>query len=118
RCKPRDAGGRGRVPVHEPRRPPPIARPRKDHDLRFRMCAGAMPRGDLHERRDSVRRDGCEVIVKPHVDWFALAPSLSLISVSFVLLLVAVLVPRGVRKPVSAFLAFEGFVTSLVFAIV
>jgi NADH-quinone oxidoreductase subunit N len=58
------------------------------------------------------------VIVKPHVDWFALAPSLSLITVSGVLLLVAVLAPRGVRKPVSATLAFAGFVCSFVFAVV
>jgi NADH-quinone oxidoreductase subunit N len=57
-------------------------------------------------------------IQKPHVDWFALAPSLSLIAVSFVLLLVAVLVPRDVRKPVAAFLAFGGFVTSLALAVV
>jgi len=46
------------------------------------------------------------VIKKPHVDWFALSPSLALIGVSFALLLVAVLVPRHARKPVAAFLAF------------
>jgi NADH-quinone oxidoreductase subunit N len=35
-----------------------------------------------------------------------------------VLLLVAVLVPRGARKPVAAFLAFAGFAGSLAFAVV
>ena len=34
------------------------------------------------------------MINKPHVDWFALSPSLALIGVSFALLLVAVLVPK------------------------
>jgi NADH-quinone oxidoreductase subunit N len=57
------------------------------------------------------------VISKPHVDWFALSPSLSLTAVAGVLLLVAVLVPRGARKPVAAFLAFAGFVGSFVLAV-
>jgi len=57
------------------------------------------------------------VIVKPHVDWFALSPSLSLTGIAFVLLLVAVLVPRNARKPVAAFLAFGGFVGSFALAV-
>jgi len=57
------------------------------------------------------------VIVKPHVDWFALSPSLSLTAVAFVLLLVAVLVPKSARKPVAAFLAFAGFVGSFALAV-
>jgi NADH-quinone oxidoreductase subunit N len=57
------------------------------------------------------------VINKPHVDWFALSPSLSLTGIAFVLLLVAVLVPRNARKPVSAFLAFGGFVGSFALAV-
>jgi NADH-quinone oxidoreductase subunit N len=57
------------------------------------------------------------VIDKPHVDWFALAPSLSLTAVAGLLLLVAVLVPKNARKPVAAFLAFAGFVTSFVLAV-
>jgi NADH-quinone oxidoreductase subunit N len=57
------------------------------------------------------------VISKPHVDWFALSPSLSLTAVAGVLLLVAVLVPRGARKPVAAFLAFAGFVGSFGLAV-
>jgi NADH-quinone oxidoreductase subunit N len=43
---------------------------------------------------------------------------LTLISVSFVLLLVAVLVPRSARKPTAAILAFAGFAGSLAFAVV
>jgi NADH-quinone oxidoreductase subunit N len=57
------------------------------------------------------------VINKPHVDWFALSPSLSLTAVTGVLLLVAVLVPKNVRKPAAAFLAFAGFVASFVLAV-
>jgi NADH-quinone oxidoreductase subunit N len=57
------------------------------------------------------------MIVKPHVDWFALSPSLSLTAVAFVLLLVAVLVPKSARKPVAAFLAFAGFAGSFALAV-
>jgi NADH-quinone oxidoreductase subunit N len=56
------------------------------------------------------------MIVKPHVDWFALAPSLALLAASGLLLMVAVFVPRRGRKPASAFLAFAGFVASGVWA--
>jgi NADH-quinone oxidoreductase subunit N len=56
------------------------------------------------------------VIVKPHVDWFALAPSLSLLAASGLLLMVAVLVPRGGRKPAGAFVAFAGFVAAGIWA--
>jgi NADH-quinone oxidoreductase subunit N len=65
---------------------------------------------------DGVR--AAEVIAKPHVDWFALAPSLSLTGMAGVLLLVAVLWPRVTRRPAAAFFAFAGFVTSFVFAVV
>ncbi len=41
------------------------------------------------------------MIVKPHVDWFALAPSLALLAASGLLLMVAVFVPRRGRKPTS-----------------
>jgi NADH-quinone oxidoreductase subunit N len=57
------------------------------------------------------------VISKPHVDWFALAPSLALLGAAAVLLMVAVLVPRAARRPAAAFTCFAGFVTALVFAI-
>jgi len=56
------------------------------------------------------------MIHKPHVDWFALAPSLSLLAASGLLLLVAVLVPRRPRRPVSATLAFAGFVAAGIWA--
>jgi NADH-quinone oxidoreductase subunit N len=56
------------------------------------------------------------VIHKPHVDWFALAPSLSLLAASGLLLMIAVLVPRGPRRAVSAFTAFAGFVAAGVWA--
>jgi hypothetical protein len=56
------------------------------------------------------------MIVKPHVDWFALSPSLALIGTSGLLLMAAVFVPRLYRKPVAAFLGFAGFVASGVFA--
>jgi NADH-quinone oxidoreductase subunit N len=56
------------------------------------------------------------VIVKPHVDWFALSPSLALIGASGLLLMAAVFVPRLYRKPVAAFLGFAGFIASGVFA--
>jgi len=58
------------------------------------------------------------VIVKPHVDWFALAPTLSLLGATAVLLMVAVFTRRTVRKLVSAFVGFAGFVAAFVFAIV
>ena len=58
------------------------------------------------------------MISKPHVDWLALSPALSLLGAAGVLLLVAVLVPRAGRRPVAAFVCFSGFVTALVFAVV
>src|SRR6478672_8825142 len=57
-------------------------------------------------------------IQTPHVDWFALSPALSLICASGVLLFVAVLAPRDARKPLAASVAFAGFITSFVFAVV
>jgi len=58
------------------------------------------------------------VISKPHVDWFAISPSLALLGAAGLLLMVAVFVPRGPRRAVSAFVGFAGFVTSFVLAIV
>jgi NADH-quinone oxidoreductase subunit N len=57
-------------------------------------------------------------IQTPHVDWFALSPALSLICASGVLLFVAVLAPRDARKPLAASVAFAGFISSFVFAVV
>ena len=56
------------------------------------------------------------MIHKPHVDWFALAPSLSLLAASGLLLMAAVFVPRTSRRQVSAFLGFAGFVASGIWA--
>ena len=56
------------------------------------------------------------MIHRPHVDWFALAPSNSLLVAAGVLLLGAVLVPRDRRKPFSAIVCAAGYVASLVWA--
>jgi NADH-quinone oxidoreductase subunit N len=58
------------------------------------------------------------VIHKPHVDWFALSPSLAMIGAAALLLLVAVFVPRGLRKLASATVCGAGFLAAFVFAIV
>jgi len=57
------------------------------------------------------------VIQKPHVDWFAMSPSLALLGAAGLLLMVAVFVPRSTRRPVSAFVGFMGFVTSFALAV-
>jgi NADH-quinone oxidoreductase subunit N len=57
------------------------------------------------------------VIQKPHVDWFALSPSLALLAATGLLLLVAVFVPRIWRREVAAATAFLGFAASLAFAV-
>jgi NADH-quinone oxidoreductase subunit N len=57
------------------------------------------------------------VIVKPHVDWFAISPSLSLLAAAALLLMVAVFVPVGPRRAVSASIGFAGFVAAFVFAV-
>ena len=56
------------------------------------------------------------MIAKPHIDWFALAPSLALLGAAGLLLMVAVFVPRRGRKATSAFVAFGGFVASGIWA--
>ena len=52
----------------------------------------------------------------PHVDWFALAPSLAPLAAAAVALLGSVLVPRSWRSPFGAAVAAAGFVASFVFA--
>lgn len=52
------------------------------------------------------------MITTPHVDWFALSPTLALLAVAALALLAAVLVPDPLRKPVSATVTFAGFVGS------
>jgi NADH-quinone oxidoreductase subunit N len=56
------------------------------------------------------------VIQTPHVDWFVLTPELSLLGAGAVCLLLAVLVPASWRKPLSAGVAFAGFLTGGIFA--
>jgi NADH-quinone oxidoreductase subunit N len=57
------------------------------------------------------------MIHKPPVDWFALSPTLALLAAAGILLLVAVLVPRGVRKLVSAAVCGAGFAAAFGLAI-
>jgi NADH-quinone oxidoreductase subunit N len=56
------------------------------------------------------------VIETPSVDWFALSPVLALLGASAVCLLAAVLVPRLLRRTVTAVVAGAGFVTAAVLA--
>src|SRR5260370_38110611 len=51
-----------------------------------------------------------------HEDWVTLSPELSLLGAGEISLMLAVLVPRGSRRPLSAFTAFTGFITAGVFA--
>ena len=58
-----------------------------------------------------------QMIDKPHVDWFAISPSLSLLVAAALLLMVAVFVPAGPRRTVAAFIGLAGFVTAFVLAV-
>jgi len=58
------------------------------------------------------------VIQKPHVDWLAISPSLALIGAAGLLLMIAVLTPRVVRKPLAALIGFSGFVIAFALAVV
>jgi NADH-quinone oxidoreductase subunit N len=58
------------------------------------------------------------VIVKPHVDWLSLSPSLALLAATGLLLMVAVFTRRATRKALAAFVGFAGFVTAFAFAVV
>ncbi len=57
------------------------------------------------------------MIHRPHVDWFALAPSNVLLVASALALLSAVLVPRGSRKPTAAALTAVGYAIAFGFAV-
>jgi NADH-quinone oxidoreductase subunit N len=57
------------------------------------------------------------VIHKPHVDWFALSPSLSMLAAAGLLMMIAVFWPRSSRRAASAIVCGIGFVTAFVFAI-
>jgi NADH-quinone oxidoreductase subunit N len=54
---------------------------------------------------------------QPHIDWFALAPVNALLAAVGLSLLGAVLVPRSVRKPVTAAFCGLGYATALGFGI-
>ncbi len=56
------------------------------------------------------------MIDTPKVDWLALSPVLALLGASGIALLAAVLVPKWIRKTVSAVAVFAGFVVAAVFA--
>jgi NADH-quinone oxidoreductase subunit N len=56
------------------------------------------------------------MIPTPTVDWLALSPALALLAASGIALLGAVLVPAWMRRGLSVFAAFAGFVTAGVFA--
>jgi NADH-quinone oxidoreductase subunit N len=58
------------------------------------------------------------MISTPHVDWFALAPTLSLLGASGIALIGAVLVPRASVRAFSVAVTGAGFVVSAVFAAV
>jgi NADH-quinone oxidoreductase subunit N len=57
------------------------------------------------------------VIQKPHVDWFALSPSLALLGAVALLLLVAVFVPKPSRRLAAALVCGAGFLTSFALAV-
>jgi NADH-quinone oxidoreductase subunit N len=58
------------------------------------------------------------MIHKPHVDWLALSPSLSMLAATAALMMVAVFAPRASRHAVSAVVCGAGFVVGLVFAVI
>jgi NADH-quinone oxidoreductase subunit N len=57
------------------------------------------------------------VISKPHIDWFALSPSLSMLAAAALLMLVAVFWPKTSRRTASAAVAGTGFLAGFVFAV-
>ena len=56
------------------------------------------------------------MIETPHVDWFALSPTLALLGAAAVALMSAVLLPPWMRRAVSATTVFVGFVLAAVLA--
>ncbi len=55
-------------------------------------------------------------LARPHVDWFAISPSLALLGAAGTCMMVAVLVPAVARKAAAATVAASGFVTAFVLA--
>ncbi len=58
------------------------------------------------------------MIHKPHVDWFAISPSLALLGATALLMLVAVFAPKASRRALAAIVCAAGFAAAFVFAIV
>ena len=56
------------------------------------------------------------MIETPHVDWFALSPTLALLGAAGVSLMIAVLLPAWMRRGAAATVAFAGFVVAAVLA--
>jgi NADH-quinone oxidoreductase subunit N len=56
------------------------------------------------------------LIPTPDIDWLALSPTLAALAGSAAALVLSVLVPRGARRPVAAFLVAAGFVTAAALA--
>ena len=56
------------------------------------------------------------MIETPHIDWFALSPTLALLGAAGVSLMIAVLLPAWMRRGAAATVAFAGFVTAAVLA--
>src|SRR6185437_17131915 len=55
-------------------------------------------------------------LATPHIDWFALSPSLALLAAGAVSLLCAVFVPRGDRRVVTSVVCVLGFAGAIVAA--
>src|SRR5262249_24395895 len=78
----------------------------------------------LHEERIGLGLDVLRAamltstIQTPSVDWLALSPVLAMIGATGVLLLVAIFVPKHVRKLVAASVCGVGFIAAFVLAIV
>src|SRR5262249_23746477 len=70
-----------------------------------------------HRERHRREPHGEQVIQKPHVDWFALSPSLSMLGAAALLMMIAVFWPRRSRRDASAVTAAIGFLTAFVFAV-
>ena len=56
------------------------------------------------------------MIDTPHVDWFALSPTIALLGAAGLSLMIAVLLPAWMRRGAAATVAFAGFVTAAVLA--
>ena len=58
------------------------------------------------------------MIHKPHVDWFAISPSLAMLGAAALLLMVAVFAPKSSRRAIAATVCGAGFATAFALAVV